>query len=107
MPNHVHVLIRQYEGAPLAWIVQSWKSYTGRRIAALGFGLPREKGRGRVVWRREYWDRYVRDERHLRSVVGYIHGNPVRAGLVGRVEEWRWSSAGRGSAELGLGGPGE
>lgn len=32
MPNHVHVLIRVYEGVALGKIVQSWKSYTGRQI---------------------------------------------------------------------------
>ena len=32
MPNHVHVLIRAYEGIALGKIVQSWKSYTGRQI---------------------------------------------------------------------------
>ena len=35
MPNHVHVLVRVYEGIALWKIVQSWKSFTGRRIASL------------------------------------------------------------------------
>lgn len=42
MPNHVHVLVRVYDGYPLGKIVQSWKSYTGRKIAELGLGVPRE-----------------------------------------------------------------
>ena len=58
---------------------------------------------------REYWDRYIRDGEHFRRVVEYIHRNPVEAGLCGRAEEWRWSSAARWAlergAELGLGGP--
>jgi REP element-mobilizing transposase RayT len=32
MPNHVHVLIKVYEGYPLEKIVKSWKSYTSREI---------------------------------------------------------------------------
>jgi REP element-mobilizing transposase RayT len=126
MPNHVHVLVRVYEGVPLAKIVQSWKSYTGRRIRALmeeerggGRRIPpitdaesragarRSQGRsrGQRVWMREYWDRYVRDERHFRMAVDYIHQNPVKARLVRKAKDWPWSSA-REFAELGLGDPG-
>jgi putative transposase len=106
MPNHVHVLVRVYEGVPLAKIVQSWKSYTGRRIRAMmeeclaGARRPQIEG----VWMREYWDRYIRNERHFQMVVNYIHQNPVKARLVVRATDWTWSSA-RDFAELGLGDP--
>jgi putative transposase len=95
MPNHVHVLVRTYEGVPLGKIVQSWKSYTGRRIRSLV-----EEGEGRAgarhsqaVWMREYWDRYIRNEEHFHAAVSYIHQNPVKAGLVKKAEGWHWSSA--------------
>ena len=124
MPNHVHVLVRVYEGVPLAKIVQSWKSYTGRRIGALmeesradGQHIPvmmeesrartrrsQRRSRGQRVWMREYWDRYIRDERHFQMAMDYIHQNPVKAGLVGTAKDWPWSSA-REFAELGLGDP--
>lgn len=90
MPNHVHVLMRPEK--PLSHTIQSWKSYTGRwalaHNAELGLGVP-----GKAFWMREYWDRYIRDERHFRNVLDYIHENPVKAGLCGRPEEWKWSSA--------------
>ena len=90
MPNHVHVLIAPKES--LFKIVQSWKSYTGRwamkKNAELGLGIP-----GRAFWMREYWDRYIRDERHFQSVVEYIHMNPVKAGLCREPQDWPWSSA--------------
>ncbi len=90
MPNHVHVLIHPI--IELGKIVQSWKSYTGRwaleKNAELGLGVP-----GKVFWMREYWDRFIRDERHYDAVVGYIHNNPVKAGLCNTPEEWIWSSA--------------
>jgi len=92
MPNHVHVLIRVYEGATLGKIVQSWKSYTGRQIAELGLGVPRAGATGRSVWMRDYWDRFIRDEKHFNAAVEYIHGNPVKAGLVKNPEDWPWSS---------------
>ena len=100
MPNHVHVVIEPAE--KLGKIVQSWKSYTGRwgmmKNAKLGLGVP-----GKRFWMREYWDRYIRNEDHLKSVLDYIHGNPVSAGLCKHPEEWRWSSASPGNAEPQLG----
>jgi REP element-mobilizing transposase RayT len=51
------------------------------------------KGRSTAFWHREYWDRYIRNERHFRQAVQYIHENPVKAGLVSKPEGWRWSSA--------------
>jgi REP element-mobilizing transposase RayT len=106
MPNHVHLLIRTYEGVPLGKIVQSWKSYTSRWIRR----MMEDRGRGeelpaKGLWMREYWDRYIRNERHFQAVVAYIHENPVKAKLVGKAGNWPWSSA-RECAELGLGDPG-
>ncbi len=118
MPNHVHVLVRVYEGTALGRIVQSWKSYTGRRIALLMLeekcraGVQRSQGdragarRSQTVWMREYWDRFIRNERHFSAAMYYIHQNPVKAGLVSHAEDWPWSSAKEyRDAELGLGDP--
>lgn len=81
MPNPVHVLIEPR--ATLPKIVQSWKSYTGRWALAdnaeLALDIP-----GQSLWMRDYWDLYIRDQRHLEAVVAYIHQNPVKAGLCGR-----------------------
>lgn len=105
MPNHVHVLFQPTNGWTMSKIVASWKSYTGRRIseyakangmaaglsATLGHGVP--SGPPTRVWHREYWDRYIRDHAHFATVVRYIHENPVKAGLVKKAEDWKWSSA--------------
>lgn len=92
MPNHVHVLIETI--APLAKIVQSWKSFTGRwalgHWAELGLGTP---GKPDAFWMRDYWDRYIRDERHLHAAMRYIHRNPVKARLCAQPADWCWSSA--------------
>jgi putative transposase len=107
MPNHVHVLFQPLAGWTMAKIVASWKSFTGRRIAAymdrVGWvdwegqaGAWRAQGGGRI-WQREYWDRFIRNERHFWTAVAYIHNNPVKAGLVERAEDWPWSSASAGA----------
>ncbi len=84
MPNHVHVMIEQLPGHSLGSIVQSWKSWTGKRIKALTVT---------VTWQRDYWDRYIRDESHYRQAIAYIQHNPVKAGLSASPAAWPWSSA--------------
>jgi REP element-mobilizing transposase RayT len=101
MPNHVHVLITMIPGHALGTVVQSWKSWTGKRIKALT---------GTVAWQRDYWDRYIRDERHYLHAADYIHQNPVKAGLCHEPKAWPWSSAAWENpekGELGLASPGE
>lgn len=91
MPNHVHSLFQPIEPWTVAKIVASWKKYTSRKIC----DYRRDRGQNLItpVWHREYWDRYIRDERHLANTIQYIHLNPVKAGFVAKAENWRWSSA--------------
>jgi len=88
MPNHVHVLIEPM--VSLSTIVQSWKSFTGRWAMKYGAELGL---RAPGFWMPDYWDRFIRDEQHLRSVIDYIHNNPVKAGLCENEGDWPWSSA--------------
>ncbi len=103
MPNHVHVMIEPTH--PLGKIVQSWKSFTGRWAVANSAKLNLGVSSG-GFWMREYWDRFIRDERHYARAIDYIHQNPVAAGLCREPEEWRWSSAFPGNAEPQLGSKG-
>lgn len=86
MPNHVHVLIKQKQGFPLAQIVRSWKVFTAREANVI-------LGRTGTFWMREYHDRRIRDEIHLNRAILYVENNPVKAGLCERPEDWPWSSA--------------
>ena len=85
MPNHVHVLIEPLRRS-LPDIVQAWKSVTARSANRL-------LGRQGPFWMRDYYDRYIRDARHLYRARRYIWLNPVAAGLCRAPAEWRWSSA--------------
>lgn len=99
MPNHCHVLIECLDGCSLGKIVNSWKSYTARWINAhvIGegcrAGARRSQGRPQALWQRDYWDRYIRDERHFHAAKAYIENNPVAASLATAPEDWPWSSA--------------
>jgi putative transposase len=86
MPNHVHVVAQQIEGFRLGDVVQAWKSTSAHEI---NHALDR-KGR---LWRREYFDRFMRDDDHLSNTIAYVENNPVAAQLVAAPTEWRWSSA--------------
>ena len=101
MPNHVHALIETQEEHPLHKVVQGWKSFTAKHVN-------RQLGRSGTVWMRDYFDRYIRDDRHLAAVIAYIHANPVKAGLVLAEHDWPCSSArlhgDKGSAKHGNAG---
>ena len=86
MPNHVHVMIEQIEGFPLHRIMHSWKSFTAKEINRL-------RNSSGVVWSPDYYDRFVRNIEHYENAVSYIEWNPVKAGLIGRPEDWLYSSA--------------
>ena len=74
MPNHVHLVVRTGDTS------------LARVMARLGTGYAREFNRrhDRVgyLFQNRYKDFPVDDETHLRTLVGYVHLNPVRAGIV-------------------------
>jgi REP element-mobilizing transposase RayT len=84
MPNHIHVIIELPGSHTLSEIVHSWKSFKAKEANKL---LGRSSGR---FWQVEYYERSIRDERHLS---GYIHDNPVKAGLARESKDWPHSSA--------------
>ena len=86
MPNHVHTLFRVHEGYMLPGILHSWKSFTAHRIRK--FHSYRKR-----FWQAEYFDRFIRNEKHFYAAMNYIHQNPVKAGLCMSPEEWLFSSA--------------
>jgi REP element-mobilizing transposase RayT len=94
MPNHVHALFQTMEGWSMNTAVSSWKTFTANAIGRI-VRQPDEPAPH--VWHPEFWDRFIRDQKHFASVLNYIHNNPVKAGLVSRPEDWLWSSANPGN----------
>ncbi len=86
MPNHVHVLFTRSATDSISDIVKSWKSFTSHRaLKTLRIESP--------FWQPDYFDRFIRDEKHYAAAVDYIEMNPVKAGLCRMPEEWPFSSA--------------
>lgn len=85
MPNHVHALITPLSGWLLSDILHSWKSFTAKEANR----LLRRKGH---FWYPDYFDRYIRDEKHFAAVVEYFENNPIGARLCEKPEDYLWSS---------------
>jgi REP element-mobilizing transposase RayT len=88
MPNHVHVMLEMRIGYRLGDQVRSWKSFTSRRANE-------RLHRTGAFWSTDYFDRFIRGDRHYEIALNYIEYNPVKAGLVASPELWAWSSARR------------
>lgn len=85
MPNHVHCLLDA--GSELKAITRKLKGRTARAANLL---LRRT---GKSFWQDESFDHWIRSSAEFERVRMYIEQNPVKAGLVKRPEQWKWSSA--------------
>jgi len=94
MPNHFHLLVRSVDGKLPEAMKLLLQLYTQR--------LNRLCGWDGAVFRGRYRDEVVEDDDYLAYLFAYVHLNPVRAQLVGTLEEVHaWTSM---RAHLGLEG---
>jgi REP element-mobilizing transposase RayT len=85
MRNHYHLTLTTPEpnlGAGMGRLNQLYAQWFNRRHDRVGH-----------LFQERYWSHVIATEGDLSAAVLYILGNPVRAGICGRPEEWRWSSA--------------
>lgn len=98
MPEHVHLLITEPEVGSPSGVMQVVKQRTARallpkrrrRDARQGelFGeMPRQ-----AFWQARFYDFNVWTSKKRVEKLRYMHRNPVKRGLVGSPELWRWSS---------------
>jgi len=85
MPDHWHALIGVGYPLTISRVMQSIKGISSR-------WLNERRGAQGPVWQHQFWDRFVRHQKEFAARFDYMHLNPVRKGLVGRPEDWRWSS---------------
>ena len=84
MPNHYHLLV-QTPDANLDRCMRHINGvYTQRFNSAHGLDGNLFRGRYKSIM--------VSEDSYLLQLVRYIHRNPVRAGMVERVEDYKWSS---------------
>jgi REP element-mobilizing transposase RayT len=79
MPNHVHAVVRPFEGRPLPRVLHSWKSFTA-------LSANRLLERSGPFWHTEYYDHLIRDGEDFSHAVRYVLQNPEKANL----GNWPW-----------------
>ena len=67
----------------LSQITHSIKSYSANRIQKL---LNIKSN----IWQDENYDRIIRDEHEYLEKMNYIINNPLKPGLVGKLEDYKW-----------------
>jgi putative transposase len=89
MPNYFHLAVWPTGDGDLGRYMQWLLTSHVRRYH-------RHYGSSGHVWQGRFKAFPIQEDHHLIAILRYIERNPVRAGLVGRAEDWRWSSAGPG-----------
>ncbi|HLR76411.1 MAG TPA: transposase [Balneolaceae bacterium] len=95
MPNHVHLLVELFtqdekdknEVAKFLPLAETMKLIKGSTAYECNTVLSR-KGQ---FWQHESYDHLVRDNDELERVIRYILLNPVKAGLVNKWQDWKWT----------------
>jgi putative transposase len=85
MPNHFHLVLRPYEDGDLGrwmqWLMTSHVRRYHRHYHSDGH-----------VWQGRFKAFPIQQDEHLLAVLRYVERNPLRAGMVERAQQWRWSS---------------
>ncbi len=86
MLDHWHAVLATCDGMAISKRMKLMGRWIGRQTE----GLLLETG---CVWQDGFHDTRIRSAKQFRFVCGYIEENPVRAGLVKSLSDWKWSSA--------------
>jgi REP-associated tyrosine transposase len=84
LPDHWHAICAPVYPLTISEVIKSVK--TSSMIL-----INRERESSGGLWQGRFFDRALRTVKEYNEKVEYIHLNPVRAGLVCRPQDWRWS----------------
>lgn len=90
LPEHMHAM----------WTMPAGDGDYSTRWGRIKAGFTRRCGLEHVsghqryggLWQPRFWEHAIRDEDDARRHMDYVHYNPVKHGLAGRVRDWPWSS---------------
>ena len=85
MDNHFHLLVTPHAHDGLPKMMQA----VGRRYVRHFNDTHQRSG---TLWEGRYKSALVQSERYLLACMVYLDLNPVRAGIVGRAQDYPWSS---------------
>ena len=86
MPDHLHLLFTPENTTALERAVMLVKGGSSHEIH-------RVRGHRMEIWQAGFYDSTIRDGTDYYAKREYIRMNPVKAGLVGRPEDWAFGSA--------------
>jgi putative transposase len=96
MPSHFHAIFHFEKIEQLSKFMQCFKSISSRRIKELitetGHYNLGNSGKFQL-WKPRFDDFYIRNLKQFEIKLNYIHDNPVRAGLVEKAIDYKFSSA--------------
>jgi len=103
LPDHLHAVWTLPDGdADFSTRWRQIKSAFSRKLpSGESISASRSAKGERGIWQRRYWEHTIRDENDFARHIDYVHINPVKHGLVGRVRDWPYSSFHR-MARLGV-----
>lgn len=85
MPNHFHLIVMPPNSESLSkwmqWLMTSHVRRYHKHYDTSGH-----------IWQGRFKSFHIEEDNHLLTVLRYVEGNPVRAGLVRTVKEWPWCS---------------
>ena len=87
MPNHFHLLVRPTQLGQMSRFMRWFQLTHAKR-----WHRHRESRGTGAVYQGRYRAIPIETDLHFLVAARYVERNPVRAGLVRRAEEWRWSS---------------
>lgn len=90
LPDHLHAI----------WVLPEDDNDVHRRVAYLQASFARRMVEGGhvparkydTIWHPRYWDYKIRDLVDMERHIGFMHGNPVKHGLVSHPDKWRYST---------------
>ena len=106
LPDHMHCVLQLPDGDSdftLRWrLIKS--SFSKSLPIKENRSVVRVRRGERGIWQRRFWEHLIRDEADYRAHMDYVHINPVKHGLVGKVSDWPYSTFHRLVAQ-GMYGP--
>lgn len=97
MPDHVHAMLWFPETGQLNRFMREWKRRSSLTIRTwyrdVAFRYTAAFGEGDRFWQPKYFSFEIFSRPKMEEKLAYMHLNPVRAGIVERAIDWKWSSA--------------
>lgn len=88
MPTHFHLFVRIREGKQEQLIIKAFKDF----FISYAKAMNKVYGRTGSLFQNKFKKKEIEDDAYFSMIIAYLHLNPTRAGLVDRMDEWKYSS---------------